>query len=350
MTEETETPGPRRSARRGRFDLRHRQMRAGVVTVVALVIGVGVWVAIRGGGGSSASSPVPQTTGAVPVSPSGLRTLASAVNQPIYWAGPQSGRQYELTRATDGRVWVRYLPSSEKIGEQSTPYLTIGTYPVKNAFAATASVAKQKGATRVPAGKGAIAFYSAAHPTSVYLAYRGSGYQIEVFDPTAGEAPRLVASRQIKPVPGSKAATTVPQTGALAMSRKALKARAATAAGPIYWVGAEPNVTYELTQTSADRAYVRYLPAGARAGSKRPYLTIGTYPLQGALAATKAAAKGSGVVTVDVARGGFGFYNENSPTNVHLAYPGKNYQIEVYDPDPQRAHELASSPRLRPIG
>src|SRR4051812_45364154 len=113
MTEETETPGPRRPPRRGGFDPRDRQMRAGGGTVVALGIGGGAWVAIRGRGGSSASPRVPRTRGAVPVSPSGLRTLASAVNQPIYWAGPQSGRQYELTRATDGRVWVRYLPSSE---------------------------------------------------------------------------------------------------------------------------------------------------------------------------------------------------------------------------------------------
>jgi hypothetical protein len=70
---------------------------------------------------------------------------------------------------------------------------------------------------------------------------------------------------------------------------------------------------------------MRYLPAGVKAGSKTRYLTIGTYPVKGALANIKAASKRSGAVRVDAASGGFGFYAESSPSSVHLAYPGKNY-------------------------
>ena len=41
---------------------------------------------------------------------------------------------------------------------------------------------------------------SRTRPTSVYLAYPGSRVQVEVFDPSAREARRLVASGQVQPV------------------------------------------------------------------------------------------------------------------------------------------------------
>ena len=349
MTEQTDTPPPPASRRRRPVDFRRPQVRGGAVVAVALLIGFGVWLAVRGGG-SSSKSPVPGSATAVPINAGGLRTLASAVGQPIYWAGPRPNLQYELTRSQDGRVWIRYLPLDQKIGEQSTPYLTIGTYPVANAYGATKSVADRKDSTLVPVGNGAIAFYSAAHPTSVYLAYRGSNYQVEVFDPSASEARQLVSAGRITAVKGGSSSTTGPQGGAVALDENALKQRAAAASGPIYWVGPQSNVTYELTQASDGRAYVRYLPKGVQAGSTKRYLTVGTYPLENAMAATKVAAQGNGSVTLEVAHGGFGFYNQSTPTNVHLAYPGKNFQIEVFDPSPQRAHQLASSGRLRPVG
>ena len=71
----------------------------------------------------------------VPISVKGLHSLA-ALGVPIYWAGEQSGVRYELTKTPDNRVLVRYLPAGEKVGTK-TPYLTIGTYPMKNAFAVT---------------------------------------------------------------------------------------------------------------------------------------------------------------------------------------------------------------------
>jgi hypothetical protein len=130
-------------------------------------------LAIRGGGSATISA-VPRHAAAVPISVSGLKTLASAMGQPIYWAGPEENVHYELTRAKDGHVWVRYLPAGAKIGERTTPHLTVGTYPMKNAFAATQAVAAKKSSTRIDVGSGAVAFCGAAHPTSVYVAYRGS--------------------------------------------------------------------------------------------------------------------------------------------------------------------------------
>ena len=321
-------------------------VRIGAVIVVAALIGFGVWLEVGRSGGSSGP---PVAKGAIPVriSLQGLTTHGGALTQPIYWAGSQAGTQYELTKAKDGRIWIRYLPASAKIGEQGTRYLTIGTYPVTNAFAATQAVAKS--AVRIPVGNGAVAFYRSARPTNVYIAYRGSDYQVEVFAPSAKDAQGLVASGKIQLIPGSTAASThASSTGAVALTRQELVDRAKGAGVPIYWTGVKPGVSYELTQTPAGRSYVRYLPAGVHAGASTPYLTIGTYPLANALAVTKAAARGKGVVTIGIP-GGFAFYKASSPTNVHVAYPGKNVQIEVYDPSAAQAHRIVASGDIAPV-
>jgi hypothetical protein len=331
---------------------KHTGIRIGAVLAVAAVIAFIVWLQVGGSSGTSGTSgtngpDVPAAAVPVRISLQGLTTLGGALTQPIYWTGSKAGGQYELTKADDGRVWIRYLPTSAKIGEQSTPYLTIGTYPVANAFAATQAVAKT--GVRIPVGKGAVAFYSAARPTNVYIAYRGSDYQIEVFDPSAKDARGLVASGKVQLIPGSTGASThASSNGAVALTRLQLVDRAKGAGIPIYWMGVKPGVRYELTQTPAGRTYIRYLPTGVRAGSSTPYLTIGTYPLPNAYAVTKAAAHGAGAVTIKIP-GGFAFYEKNSPSNVHIAYPGQDLQIEVYDPLATRAHAIVASGTLAPI-
>jgi hypothetical protein len=47
---------------------------------------------------------------------------------------------------------------------------------------------------------GGIAVYRKRGSTHVYVAYPGSNYQIEVFDPTPGKARRLVAAESVSPV------------------------------------------------------------------------------------------------------------------------------------------------------
>jgi hypothetical protein len=50
---------------------------------------------------------------------------------------------------------------------------------------------------------GATAVVNKNTPTSVYLAYSGSEYQVEVFDPDLQRALRVVRAGRIKPIPGS---------------------------------------------------------------------------------------------------------------------------------------------------
>jgi hypothetical protein len=116
---------------------------------------------------------------------------------------------------------------------------------------------------------------------------------------------------------------------------------------PIYWAGAAPGYTYEFTETSSGNIFVRYLPQGVAIGDKRAsFRVIGTYPYPGALKALQVVAKGKGIA---VKGGGLAFINAGHPENAHIAYPGVNYQVEVYDPIPSRARALALSGDIQPI-
>ena len=47
---------------------------------------------------------------------------------------------------------------------------------------------------------GGLAIWSKKRPTSVYLAYPGSDYLVEVFDPSAERARELVLSGEVAPI------------------------------------------------------------------------------------------------------------------------------------------------------
>jgi hypothetical protein len=279
----------------------------------------------------------------VPISVSGLRTLASVVGKPIYWVGTMSGVTYELTRTANGNVYIRYLPSGVKTGAK-TPYLTVATYPVTSAYAATNRSAGQKGAVRIDVGAGAIAFYNASRPQSVYFAQVGSNYQAEVFDPSAARARSLVASRRVDAVAGSV------KYGATAVSAQGLRTVATTLGHPVYWLGAKPGSTYELTQTATGNVFVRYLPSGVKVGAAKTYLTVVTYPFQGAFAAIQRLAKGNTGATIKLSGGGLAVVDAQYPKSIHLAYPGVNYQVEVFDPSPAQARQVVASDQVQPVG
>lgn len=320
---------------------RRRQGRALAAVGLAAVVAAGVWLAVRHHGGTARNA-----TGAVAVSAQGLRTIANALRQPIYWAGPRPGMTYELTHTTDGRIYVRYLPHGVPVGA-STPYLTVGTYPDRNAFGGTSKVAHARGSVLVPVGGGAVAFYSTGHPTSVYLAWPGVSYQVEVYSPSAGQARQLVRQGLIRAVGPAAVARPVGPNGAVAATVADLTRLERTLGRKVYWAGSEAGVTYELSR-SGGRVYLRYLPAGAALGSSAPYLTVATYPYKGAYQATSATASEPGSVRVAVP-GGVAFYARTRPTNVYVAFKGIDEQVEVFDPSPGRARALVAAGKITPV-
>jgi hypothetical protein len=134
------------------------------------------------------------------VSAKSLAKVATAAQRPIYWAGPQPNQTYELTKTSQGAFLLRYLEPGSALGVAS-PRLTIGTYPVPNALAAVRRLSLAKGASLIKLAGGGIAVLNPRFPKSVYLAYPGSNYEVEVFDPSLARARQLVISGRITSVP-----------------------------------------------------------------------------------------------------------------------------------------------------
>ena len=205
---------------------------------------------------------------------------------------------------------------------------------------------RKAGSVGVPVNGGGVAFYSEATPTSVYLAYPGSDYQVEVYDPLPERARELVSSGQVEPVrPTSSRQAQGPEASLPAEPRDAR--RLTRRSDLLDREG--PETTYEVTRTTSG-VYVRYLPTGTPVGSKAPYLTIGSYPLPDAFAVTTEKSKAAGSVRVPPRAGASRFYSETQATNIYVAYPNVDVQIEVYDPTPARARAIVESGRLKQVG
>jgi hypothetical protein len=182
---------------------RRPDVRIGAVMAVAIAVAFIVWLVVRGGDSNSSSVGQTQTVSAIaPVaaSPDRLRELSVEVGRPIYWAGPISNTTYELTRTSQDRIFIRYLPRGVPVGTKQADYAIVGTYSVPNAYGVLQSLAKKEGETSFRAPNGGIAVYDTSRSTNVYLAYPGSNVQIEVFDPSAERARALITSGQVVPV------------------------------------------------------------------------------------------------------------------------------------------------------
>jgi hypothetical protein len=313
--------------------------------VLALFL-VALGLSVAGCGGSAKKQVKVNRAPAVGVSVSRLTSLSASLGHPIYWAGAEHGNTYELSRTKDGLVYIRYLPKGAKVGDPKPNYLAVGTYPQANAFAVLKATAKKQRVATMSLRGGGLAFVDKSHPTSVYLAYPGSAYQIEVYDPSPARARRLAVSGKVVPL-GIAAAG---HAAARAVTVADLKALAFKVGHPIMWAGPEAATTYELTQTTDGRIYVRYLPAGVKVGDQRPnYLTVGTYPQSSALAVLKASAAKSKAETIKLAGGALALIDTTKPTSVYLARPGDAFQVEVYDPSASTARQLVTAGRIVPV-
>lgn len=323
-----------------RAQLRNPRFRAGAVIALAVVVGLIVWLALRSSGTSSTS------TNAKAVSADDIRTLAASVNHPIFWVGPRPGYTYELTQTSNGSIYVRYLPPGEKVGAKKT-YLTVGTYPFAGAYAAIQKITNRKGITPIKLAHGGLGEVAAKSPTSVHAAYPGVDYQVEVYDPTPGTATGLVATGKLAAFGSLKPATPSKPSAA---SPAQLKSLAASLGHPIYWIGRKRGYTYELVRTSKGQVYIRYLPRGVGVGANGQYPTVATYPFRGAFDAILKLARQQKATTLKLSNGGRAVIDPRNPKSIHLAYPGADVEIEVFNPSPARARQIVSSGQITTVG
>jgi hypothetical protein len=69
---------------------------------------------------------------------------------------------------------------------------------------------------------------------------------------------------------------------------------------------------------------------------------VPTYPLENGYARVLAAAEEQRAKTEELPNGGLALVDADRPSSVYLAYEDERYQVEAYDPSPDRALELVT--------
>lgn len=157
-----------------------------------VVVGLVVWLVTRDGDDDESPPTV-----AVSVAEEDLVKLSQETSHPVYWAGPDPNVRYELTKAQEGRIFIRYLPAGVKVGDPRPDFLTVATYPLPDGYERLKAI---KGAKRRRLPGGGLAVLDSGKPTSAYLAYPDGGYQVEVHDPKPERALNLIATGRIRPI------------------------------------------------------------------------------------------------------------------------------------------------------
>lgn len=100
-----------------------------------------------------------------------------------------------------------------------------------------------------------------------------------------------------------------------------------------YWIGPRAGYKYTLNVTVDSQVYIRYLPNGSSVGSPdSDFIVIGTYPQKDAFDITAAAGSQENSVNFVNGDGAQVFYNKLLMSNVYLAFPDEDYEIEIYSP------------------
>jgi hypothetical protein len=127
-----------------------------------------------------------------------------------------------------------------------------------------------------------------------------------------------------------------------------LAARAAELETALFWAGALPGRTLELT-SSPSGSFVRYLPAGTPVGSGEKTLTIATYPMADAYATAVRRAAEKDMTSRRTRDGGLAVWSTTQPTSVYVAWRGVPSLVEVYAPRAAEARAVALGGTVNPV-
>jgi hypothetical protein len=177
-----------------------RQARAQLTIVGVAVAAAALVVAWLALGGADSSTPTTSGSGPRIVTVPQLENLARALGRPVYWAGPKKGFELELTEASGGRIFVRYLPVGVRPGDPRPDFLSVGTYARKHALADLELASRQPTMFSTGTPGGGLVVLDSRKPTNVYFADPGQPSQVEVFAPSGVTARSLVLSGRITPV------------------------------------------------------------------------------------------------------------------------------------------------------
>jgi len=173
-------------------------VRIAVIALLAIAVGVIAYQLLSGDDGGGGE---PGGISARIVTPSELQDLVEQVGHPVYWVGVRPNTEIEFTEEEDGRVIVRYLTGDAEAGTTAQNFLAVGTYQDDNAVAGLRQQATEPGQLHHNLRGGGIVVSGRDNPRNAYVAYEGSDYQIEVYDPQPAQALGLALTGAVVPVP-----------------------------------------------------------------------------------------------------------------------------------------------------
>jgi hypothetical protein len=140
---------------------------------------------------TSTASASANNSGQVALTEAQLKAEVKNVGGNIYWAGSVTNSLYTLNHIKNGQDFVRYLPNGQGLGDSTQNYRVIATYRDPNAFATVTAAARISAGISFTNPDGSFVYYAKDTPTHVYLVFKNLPYQIEIFDPVAGESLKL---------------------------------------------------------------------------------------------------------------------------------------------------------------
>ena len=133
-------------------------------------------------------------------------------------------------------------------------------------------------------------------------------------------------------------------TGKVPLTEKELISAVKQLGVDVYWAGPVEGAKYTISAPAEGQVYVRYLPNGEGLTDTKPnYVVIATYVTPDAFTSTQAAGNQTNGVTFINTQGAAVFYSKDAPTNVYVAYPNIDIQIEVFSPIAKTALDIAST-------
>ena len=147
----------------------------------------------------------------------------------------------------------------------------------------------------------------------------------------------------------SKDATSAGEPARMVTSAE-LKSIAKGLSFPLYWAGPLKGARIEYTAAANGRYFVRYLTGGAAAGDpRRAFVTVGTYPQDGAYDTVVSASKVRTATKANTKSGALVVNDTRRPSSVYFSFPGAKFQVEVYSPSPARARRLVLDGTVRRV-
>lgn len=153
----------------------------------------------------------------------------------------------------------------------------------------------------------------------------------------------LGLTQEISPTLSDRTTLSAQKSGGVCLTEVELKKLIKEDNLRAYWTGPLKNATYTLNSSTKGQIFIRYVPKSEKCDDvAAKFRVIATYDEADAFATTQAAGTTADGVSLLNADGSIVYFNKNVPTNIYLAYPGIDYQIEIYDPNPKEAVTLAT--------